>query len=157
MITRILFITTFLLAILALKLGPIDFGKSTKIYHLSETKIENGKKTTFNLGVKAVKFSIGLGAYAKPEGYVLYNKANIGLRQEEGWRYIPIQQDQVEAMKRLGQIPQDAPLAKLPTGQYFLGYSLWIIGGLLLIAISMHHNLLGRISEWKERRHAYSR
>lgn len=109
--------------------AKLKFGEQDKLVSIQEVELTGSEGEALNLGYRiTTRFFIG-GIYLIDQGYVLPT------RDSENGDYYSLTEDRIAEMQQEGSLPTPLPVYTISWQDYLLGYSLWIIVGIVLLYV----------------------
>ncbi len=105
-------------------MGKLIFGKDESIECIQPVKLKGAEHEELCIAYKTTTLFVGAGVYMKDDGYVLAVSKNYFYPLPSG--------SELKEFQSTGMLPDPLPEYSVPLWKYGLGYSLWLIIGLVV-------------------------
>ena len=109
--------------------AQFGFGDDGRVTPIQDVKLKGPQGEALTLAYKTSSKWFLLGLYLRDDGYVL------GVKNEPG-RYHALSGDQIERWQMSGLLPKPLPAYNIAMIDYVLGYSMWIVAGLVFFGLA---------------------
>lgn len=107
-------------------MGRLRFGTDEELTCIADVPLKGASGDALCLAYKTSTHYFLAGVYVSDDGYVLKSK----VRSDA---YVPLDARKIQTHQAAGELPTPLPGYSISFGTYFVGYSLWLALGLMLV------------------------